>query len=88
MLEQALKYREAIDRITQQRDLGLRELELTDHEWSILMQLRDILKVSGLDTGAACWEKLTKVTGPQGRHTVFLTLHPKPCYRNPSNGPY
>ncbi|KAG1841473.1 hypothetical protein C8R48DRAFT_781379 [Suillus tomentosus] len=30
---------------TQQRDLGLRKFELEDHEWVILEQLRDVLKI-------------------------------------------
>ncbi|KAG1900157.1 uncharacterized protein F5891DRAFT_952567, partial [Suillus fuscotomentosus] len=44
MVEYALRNREAIDAVTQRQDLGLRQLELTDHEWVIAEQLQDILK--------------------------------------------
>ena len=40
-----MRYRAAIDRITQKRDLGLRDFELTDEEWKLAEQLRDSLKV-------------------------------------------
>ncbi|KAG2756746.1 hypothetical protein P692DRAFT_20714747, partial [Suillus brevipes Sb2] len=45
MIQCALSHREAIDAVTQQRDLGLRHLELTDQEWEIAGQLRDVLKI-------------------------------------------
>ena len=45
MLEYCVRYRAAIDRITQKRDLGLRDFELTDEEWKLAEQLRDSLKV-------------------------------------------
>ncbi|KAG1839727.1 hypothetical protein DFJ58DRAFT_733175 [Suillus subalutaceus] len=45
MLNYALEHREAVDAITQRRDLGLRKYELEDNEWVILQQLRDILKI-------------------------------------------
>jgi hypothetical protein len=45
MLEYAIEHREAIDIVTQRRDLGLRKFELIDDEWMIVEQLRDVLKV-------------------------------------------
>ena len=45
MLDYALEHREAVDAVTQWRDLGLRKYELEDNEWVILQQLHDILKV-------------------------------------------
>jgi len=45
MLKYALEHRKALDVITQRRDLGLRKFELTDKEWEIASQLRDVLKV-------------------------------------------
>ncbi|KAJ8585006.1 hypothetical protein M405DRAFT_685010, partial [Rhizopogon salebrosus TDB-379] len=45
MLNYALEHREAVDAVTQRRDLGLRKYELEDHEWAIAEQLRDVLKV-------------------------------------------
>lgn len=48
MLEYALNHRDALDVVTQRRDLGLRKFELTDIEWEVAEQLRDVLKVSTL----------------------------------------
>ena len=45
MLAVALDYREAVDRLCAQRDSGLRAYELTEREWGILEELRDVLKV-------------------------------------------
>ncbi|KAG1776162.1 hypothetical protein EV702DRAFT_971825 [Suillus placidus] len=44
MLSYAVGHREAIDAVTQWRDLGLQKFELEDHEWVILEQLHDVLK--------------------------------------------
>ncbi|KAG2744249.1 hypothetical protein P692DRAFT_201722101 [Suillus brevipes Sb2] len=44
MLNYAVEHRKAVDIVTQRRDLGLREFELSDEEWDIAGQLRDILK--------------------------------------------
>ncbi|KIM52800.1 hypothetical protein SCLCIDRAFT_140278, partial [Scleroderma citrinum Foug A] len=38
LLEYALKHRKAIDLVMQWRELGLRELELTDEEWVIVLK--------------------------------------------------
>ncbi|KAF8834747.1 hypothetical protein BDN67DRAFT_873668, partial [Paxillus ammoniavirescens] len=43
MLEFALKHREAVDTVTQHRDLGLRKFKLTDHEWKIVDLNKQIL---------------------------------------------
>lgn len=40
MLAYALKHREAIDRMTQRREGGMRKFELSNNEWSMLDQLR------------------------------------------------
>jgi hypothetical protein len=45
MLNYAVEHRKAVDIVTQRRDLGLREFELSDEEWDIAGQLRDVLKV-------------------------------------------
>jgi hypothetical protein len=45
MLEYALNHRKAIDAVSQRRKLGLRVFELSDDEWSIVEQLRNVLKV-------------------------------------------
>jgi hypothetical protein len=44
MLDFAVDYRAAIDAITSARDLNLRKYELADHEWAIVVELRDTLK--------------------------------------------
>ena len=45
MLDFAINYRKAIDAMTDKRKLGLGEYELDDHEWTLVMQLQDVLKV-------------------------------------------
>lgn len=45
MLDSALRYRSAIDKITADKELGLRQYELDRVEWRILEELRKVLKV-------------------------------------------
>lgn len=45
MLVFALKYRDALDIITGDRDMKLRQFEINDEEWTIARQLCDVLKV-------------------------------------------
>ena len=45
MLCFAIEYQAALDTITGERDMKLREYELTAAEWVIAIQLRDLLKV-------------------------------------------
>lgn len=45
MLKFAYQYREAIDKITSDRAMKLREYELLENEWETVKQLRDSLKV-------------------------------------------
>ena len=45
MLKFAYTYREAIDRITGDREMKLRDYELFESEWETVKQLRDSLKV-------------------------------------------
>jgi hypothetical protein len=46
MLDFALQYRKAIDAIAAEREMGLRQFELSAKEWEIAGQLRDVLQVS------------------------------------------
>ena len=46
MLNFAVEYREALDAITGDRDMKLRQYELSKEDWNIATQLRDVLKVS------------------------------------------
>ncbi|KAF8546756.1 hypothetical protein OG21DRAFT_1479622 [Imleria badia] len=45
LLEYALDHRKAVDKMTQDWDLGLRKFEMGDHEWVLVKQLRDMLKI-------------------------------------------
>jgi hypothetical protein len=45
MLDFAINYRAAINRVTSNRDLNLRKYELADNDWAIAENLRDTLKV-------------------------------------------
>ena len=46
MLEFAVKYQDALDTITGDKEMRLRKYEMDDEEWDIAYQLRDVLKVS------------------------------------------
>jgi hypothetical protein len=45
MLEFAVEHREAIDSITGNQKMKLRQYELTEEDWTIATKLRDVLKV-------------------------------------------
>ena len=45
MLNFALEYRKALDMISAEREMELRQCELSEEEWRIAKQLRDVLKV-------------------------------------------
>lgn len=53
MLDVALQYQKAIERMTGDLDKGFRELELTREEWEIAKHLRDVLKVRAFSFSAA-----------------------------------
>jgi hypothetical protein len=46
MLDFVYRYKKAINKITDIRDMKLRAYEIEAHEWEIVRQLRDVLKVS------------------------------------------
>lgn len=46
MLEFALEYKEAVDAMTGDKALKLRSFELSEEEWGIAAELRDLLRVS------------------------------------------
>ena len=48
MLNFAVEYREALDAITGDRDMKLRQYELSEGDWDVATQLRDVLKVNFL----------------------------------------
>jgi hypothetical protein len=45
MLNFAVEYRKALNTISGDREMELRKYELTENEWKIAGQLRDVLKV-------------------------------------------
>ena len=45
MLEFAVEYQEAIDSITGNQRMKLKQYELSEEDWEIAMKLRDVLKV-------------------------------------------
>ena len=45
MLEFAVEHREALDSITGNQKMKLRQYELTEEDWKIATKLRDVLKV-------------------------------------------
>jgi len=54
LLEYALKHHKAIDLVTQRRELGLQDLELTDDKWVIVEQLQCVLKVTMYNIATVC----------------------------------
>ena len=46
MLNVAYQYKKAINKITDMRDMKLRQYEIEGHEWELVWQLRDLLKVT------------------------------------------
>jgi hypothetical protein len=45
MLDFSIDYRPALDIITSERDMKLRQFELSKEEWEMAVHLRDVLKV-------------------------------------------
>jgi hypothetical protein len=46
MLEFALVFRDALDTIAGDKEMKLHKYEMDEEEWTIALQLRDVLKVS------------------------------------------
>jgi hypothetical protein len=63
MLRFAYTYRDAIDKLTGERALKLRDYEVGEGEWEIVRQLRNILKVSNYNfTRVYVSHKLSRVS--------------------------
>lgn len=62
MLDYALEHRPAIDLVTQKWELGLRKLELSDDEWEVVEQLRNVLKVHACSALITDWWNISKLT--------------------------
>ena len=48
MMEFAIEYQEVVNKILGERELNLRDYELSAEEWEIATQLHDVLKVGSL----------------------------------------
>lgn len=77
MADFAYTYRAAVDQLTDDRTLKLRELELTEREWELVRQLRDCLKVRVLELRNV-GDRLTQFLLPdlQGHHPLLFIGHP------------
>jgi hypothetical protein len=87
MLDFAFAHRKALDLMTQDRENGLREYEMSEEEWEIVRQLRDALKVSAVQTGLAV-SVLTVRADFQRRYLVLLSRHSQPRHSHPGYGPH
>jgi hypothetical protein len=75
MLDYAIEHQEAIDTVTQCRDLGLQNFKLNDEQWAIAEQLRGVLKVSHGPGNIRTTHGLTFVyVDSKGCNTIFLPL--------------
>ena len=48
MLDEAYKCKAVVNKITDMREMKLRQYEIEQHEWEIVRQLCDLLKVNTL----------------------------------------
>lgn len=71
MLNFAYEYKQAVNEITDIRDMKLRAYEIEAHEWNLVRQLRDLLKVRFLFHTLGSWLNLHFLDF-QGRHVVLL----------------
>lgn len=94
MLEFAIRYRLAIDKITGERTVDpatgkstseLRILELDEGEWTIMGQLADVLKVC---RRMPVLVALICSSGSETCHIVLLAGDAKPGKGYPRHGPY
>ncbi|KAG2345636.1 hypothetical protein BDR05DRAFT_880104, partial [Suillus weaverae] len=65
MLEYVLTHCKAMDTLMQQRELGLRNLELTDNEWLVVGQLQSTSKVMS---------RTLQMSSPGGTSIIKLIL--------------
>ena len=87
MVEFALGYHEPINVMTQKRDLGLRNLELSDKEWGVLRELHAVLKVQTRQSLEVIKTEINKIpTDSEGCYDVLLTCKSQPCDGDSCNG--
>lgn len=86
MLKFAIEYRDAIDKITGDLKMKLRQFELSDEEWTFAEQLAKLLKVSKL---SLIVDRNTNqiFSDFQRRNALFFARNTKPCNGDSSHGP-
>lgn len=79
LLKVALEYKEAVDRITGDKKLGLRKFEIGEDEWAMVKQLAEVLEVSvGVGEGRmGRWEPYRSMSAAV-RCVRVLTSHQCP----------
>jgi hypothetical protein len=75
MLDFAVEHITAIDTITGDRDMKLRQYELSEEDWDIARQLRDVLKVHGYFFVTFCAPNRL-IRSSKTRHYFFHEVHP------------
>ena len=86
MLDFAVEHRDTFDIITGDRDMKLRQYELSEEDWAIAIQLRDVLKVSFTSWCRFLTNPDFYYTDLQGRDTLLLATHSKHCCCDPGHG--
>ena len=87
MVEFALEYHEPINVMTQKRDLGLRNLELSDEKWRVLRELHTVLKVQTCQSLKVIKTEINKIpTDSEGCYDVLLMCKSQPCNGDSCNG--
>ncbi len=79
MLDVALKYREAIDKITSSKKYDLRDLELDEEEWTMAAELLKVLKVSTRSLAPGAHARA------QSRAACFSRINTRCCTWPPSS---
>jgi hypothetical protein len=93
MLKFALKNRKALDAITGDWRMELRAFELSEREWTLAEQLRDVLEVIPAPLYDFRVKPLINPSGfhftdTQGRYSIFLPRHAEPCHGYSCHGPH
>jgi len=86
MLDFAIKYCDALDTITGDRDMNLRQYELSKKDWNVAIQLQDVLKVRFIVIFMSI--VLNLAADLQRRNSFLLPAQSKYCCCNTGNGSY
>jgi hypothetical protein len=87
MLDFAVEHITAINTITADRDMKLRQYELSETDWGIARQLRDVLKVCNLFY-LIFYLLITVLLALQGHYAIFFTRDSLHRNRHTSYGPH